>query len=216
MEGRNISNAMASFTSEIPIKFPSLNDWTEICRKNKYAANTLKQHLEKKAAEYLDELPTFKDPIVIHFIWIEENNRRDYDNIAFAKKFILDALQKSGKLPNDNRKWVTGFSDEFTLGTHAGVVVNIKTAQEAQYATPHDAKVQKPEVMKSGAYKGQSEPVEAIDEQGILHHVFWDGKAWNELMEDGSVETYGAGLVSWRYLPQAWKYDSDWYTIITE
>lgn len=203
---------MASFTSEIPVKFPSLNDWIRTCRGNKYAANSLKQHLEKAAAEYMTELPIFKEPIVIRFVWIEENNRRDYDNIAFAKKFILDALQKSGKLPNDNRKWVKGFSDEFTLGTHAGVVIHITTAQDDQDATIHDAKAEKPAIRTSGAYKGISEPVEAIDEQGILHHVFWDGHVWNEVMENGSIETYGAGLVSWRYLPQEWKYDSDWYT----
>ena len=202
---------MANFTSEIPIKFPSLNDWTEICRKNKYAANTLKQHLEKEAADYMIALPTFKEPIVIHFIWIEENERRDYDNIAFAKKFILDALQKSGKLPNDNRKWVKGFSDDFTLGTHAGVLIHITTAQDSQDTIMHDAKVEKPAIRTSGAYKGISEPVEAIDEQGILRHVFWDGRSWNEVTENGSIEKYGAGLVSWRYLPQAWKYDSDWY-----
>lgn len=117
---------MASFTIEIPIKFPSLNDYIRACRGNKYGANNLKKKLEKQTGMYFEPLPTFKKPIKIHFLWIEENKRRDYDNIAFAKKFILDALQKNGKLPNDNRKWVTGFSDDFQYGEHAGVVVTIK------------------------------------------------------------------------------------------
>lgn len=35
------------------------------------------------------------------------------DNIAFAKKFILDALVKKGVLKDDGWKWVKGFTDEF-------------------------------------------------------------------------------------------------------
>lgn len=116
---------MASFTIEIPIKYPSLNDYIKACRGNRYGANTMKQNLEKQTAEYIASLPTFENPVRIHFLWIEENTRRDYDNVAFAKKFILDALQKSGKLPNDNRKWVKGFADGFTQGKPAGVIITI-------------------------------------------------------------------------------------------
>ena len=117
---------MENFTIEIPIKFPSLNDYIKACRGNKYGANSLKQKIEKQVAQYFAPLPTFEKPIKLHFLWIEENRRRDFDNIAFAKKFILDALQKSGKLPNDNRKWVHGFSDDFKYDKEAGVVVTIK------------------------------------------------------------------------------------------
>lgn len=85
----------------------------------------MKRNLEKETGTYLAPLPIFDKPIRIHFHWIEENKRRDYDNIAFAKKFILDSLQKNGKLPNDNRKWVKGFSDDFEYGEKAGVIITI-------------------------------------------------------------------------------------------
>lgn len=54
-------------------------------------------------------------PVTIRFRWIEKNSRRDMDNIAFAKKFILDALVKKGVLPDDGWKWVKGFRDEFEI-----------------------------------------------------------------------------------------------------
>ena len=53
------------------------------------------------------------NPIIVHFAWIEGNKRRDLDNVAFAKKFILDGLVKAGVLKNDNCKHVTGFTDTF-------------------------------------------------------------------------------------------------------
>ncbi len=63
--------------------------------------------------------------VTIHFHWTEENKRRDLDNVAFAKKFILDALVSLGKLENDNRKNVCGFTDTFGYGEHASVYLEI-------------------------------------------------------------------------------------------
>lgn len=62
----------------------------------------------------------------IHFHWIEENKRRDLDNICFAKKFILDALVKAGKLADDNRKNVTAFIDTFEYGNESRVILDIE------------------------------------------------------------------------------------------
>lgn len=121
---------MGNFTIEIPIKFPSLNDYIKSCRGNKFGSNRLKQELEKQIGQYIEPLPLFQKPIRIHFLWIEENHRRDFDNIAFAKKFILDALQKHGKLLNDNRKWVKGFSDDFKYDKEAGVIITITEEKE--------------------------------------------------------------------------------------
>lgn len=116
---------------EIPIKLPSLNDYIRICRGNRYGANKIKKTLEDEISYYLAPLPTFTNPIKIHFLWIEATKRRDYDNIAFAKKFVLDALQKSGKLPNDNRKWVKGFSDDFEYGEQ-GLIITIREVKKGE------------------------------------------------------------------------------------
>lgn len=74
---------------------------------------------------FTDRLPVFTHPVQIHFHWVESNKRRDLDNICFAKKFILDALVKSGKLKDDNRKFVTAFRDTFEYGKESKVVLYI-------------------------------------------------------------------------------------------
>ncbi|GHU57537.1 hypothetical protein AGMMS49975_23280 [Clostridia bacterium] len=58
---------------------------------------------------------TLKTPVTLDYLWVEKNRKRDKDNIAFAHKFIQDALVKSGKLINDGWAGVAGFSHRFTL-----------------------------------------------------------------------------------------------------
>ena len=111
---------------EIPYKFPSLNDYTFACRSNWKAGQSMKKKVQKSITPFIDQLPKFEKPIKIHFLWVEKTKRRDYDNIAFAKKFILDAMQECGKLENDNRKWVRGFEDDFDYGDEDGVILTIR------------------------------------------------------------------------------------------
>jgi hypothetical protein len=67
-------------------------------------------------------------PVILIFYWYESNWKRDADNVAFAKKFICDALVSQGILPNDNRKEnVIGFFDCFPDPTkEPHVVVDIR------------------------------------------------------------------------------------------
>lgn len=111
---------------KIPYKLPSANDYIKACRTDYYMANKLKQDTEQDIAVYLKKLPRFEKPVKIHFHWIEANKRRDLDNICFAKKFILDALVKLGKLKDDNRKCVTGFKDTFSYGYETCVILKIE------------------------------------------------------------------------------------------
>lgn len=116
---------------EIPLKLPSLNEYINACRKNHYAGANMKKRVEEDIMWFLNPLPTYEKPIFLEFTWIEMNKKRDLDNICFAKKFILDAMQKAGKLPNDNRKYVTGFTDKFEFGDDYKVIVNIQEAKNA-------------------------------------------------------------------------------------
>lgn len=43
---------------------------------------------------------------------------------------MFDALQKAGKLENDNNDYITGFSDEFSYGEEYGVEIIIEEAGE--------------------------------------------------------------------------------------
>lgn len=56
-----------------------------------------------------------KNSCYVKFRWYEANKKRDLDNVAFAKKFIFDALVDCGVLKNDSRKYVVGFSDDFYI-----------------------------------------------------------------------------------------------------
>ena len=111
---------------EIPMKLPSLNDYINECRRNRFSAAKMKRDVEDDIAYFINKMPTYGVPIKIHFTWIEQNGKRDLDNICFAKKFILDAMQKCGKLENDNRRWVTGFTDLFEIGDDYKVILEIE------------------------------------------------------------------------------------------
>lgn len=111
---------------EIPLKLPSLNDYTKWCRGNKYLAAKKKAEIELEIGAYLAELPKYDNPIKIHFTWVEGNKRRDLDNVCFAKKFILDSMVKHNKLKDDNRKCVTAFIDSFEYGKESKVILEIE------------------------------------------------------------------------------------------
>lgn len=114
---------------EIDMKLPSLNEYINECRLNRYAGAKMKADIESRIAVYLQDMPLFKNPIKIHFHWIEGNKRRDLDNICFAKKFILDAMVKCKKLKDDNRKCVTAFTDTFSYGKETKVILQIEEAK---------------------------------------------------------------------------------------
>lgn len=111
---------------EIPMKLPSLNQYINECRRNKYAGNKMKQDIQDDIMYFINKLPKYNKPIQIHFHWIEENKKRDLDNVCFAKKFILDSMVKAGKLKNDNRNFVTGFRDTFEYAKESKVILEIK------------------------------------------------------------------------------------------
>ena len=98
---------------EIDEKLPSCNDYIEACRTNKFLAAKMKRDIEQLIGYHILTLPRFDKPVKIHFHWIEGTQKRDLDNVCFAKKFILDALVKYHKLQDDNRKIVTAFTDTF-------------------------------------------------------------------------------------------------------
>lgn len=86
----------------------------------------MKKNVEKDIGWYINLLPEYENPIKIHFIWVEENKRRDLDNVCFAKKFILDSMVKTGKLKDDNRNFVKGFRDDFEYGKSSKVILEIE------------------------------------------------------------------------------------------
>ena len=116
---------MEKIICNIPFRLPSLNEYINECRRNKFAGAKMKKQIENDIGLYIAKLPRFDAPVTIHFHWIEGNKRRDLDNIAFAKKFILDALVKQGKLKDDNRRCVTAFTDTFGYDKESRVILEV-------------------------------------------------------------------------------------------
>lgn len=114
---------------EIPMRLPSLNEYikaSKVIKGNWNKGNQMKQDVQDDIMVFLNKMPKYDKPIKIHFHWIEENKRRDLDNVAFAKKFILDAMVKAGKLKDDNRKCVAGFIDTFEYAKESKVILEIE------------------------------------------------------------------------------------------
>ena len=115
---------------EIPFRLPSLNQYINECRKNKFAGAKMKKNVDADIGYFINKLPKYNNPIKIHFHWVEENKRRDLDNVCFAKKFILDSMVKAGKLKDDNRNYVKGFADTFEYGKTSKVILEIEEENE--------------------------------------------------------------------------------------
>lgn len=111
-------------------KLPSLNEYIKACRSNRYAGAKMKTDTEILIMFQLYSMKPVTSPVIIHFRWFEKTRRRDKDNVAFAKKFILDAMQKSGKLINDNNRYIAGFTDSFEYGNDEGVEVMIEEVRD--------------------------------------------------------------------------------------
>lgn len=115
---------------EIPFRLPSLNQYINECRKNRYAGANMKKKVDSDIGYFINQLPQYDNPIKIHFHWVEENKRRDLDNVCFAKKFILDSMVKAGKLKDDNRNYVVGFEDSFEYGKSSKVILEIEEVKQ--------------------------------------------------------------------------------------
>lgn len=112
---------------EIPFRLPGLNEVNAANRSNRYAGAKLKRETDAaleliiKAAHMLP----VTEPCIVHMLFVEPNRRRDVDNVESAKKFILDALVRTGVLLNDNPKHVIGCPSFTVYDDHACVRVTI-------------------------------------------------------------------------------------------
>ena len=113
-------------TIHIPFKLPSLNEYTAACRGNRFVGAKMKKDIEVSLYPFLLRKPHFENPVKVSFEWHEANKRRDLDNVAFAKKFILDAMVACGILTNDSPKYVVALEDTFVHATEYGVRITIE------------------------------------------------------------------------------------------
>lgn len=107
----------------IPGRLPSLNEYTDACRRdsnrNRYYSNAFKQNAQEQVEWAIrSQLKgvQVKPPVFLMYTFYEPNKKRDKDNIAgFAHKVIQDAMTAQGLLKNDGWAYIDGFQDSFEV-----------------------------------------------------------------------------------------------------
>lgn len=99
-------------------RLDGLNEYTKACRTNKYIGASMKEKNEEIVSAYImQQLKNvhFDGIVRLAFRWYEKNRKRDLDNIAMSKKFILDSLVSNQVIVTDGWRGVIGFTDEFFI-----------------------------------------------------------------------------------------------------
>ena len=115
-----------------PFALPTLNEYINAERSNRYMAAHIKKMTEQRLVFYIrsQTRERIQGPVFIKYKWIRKEARHDKDNIAFAKKFVQDALVKAGVLQNDGWKNIIGFTDTFEIGEQNRLYVEIEKGEQ--------------------------------------------------------------------------------------
>lgn len=107
-------------------RFPTLNEYIDCERGSTIAAAAMKKKCtEQVRVQCIEQsIPPVAGKVDLLFEW-HSSTRHDPDNVAFAKKFILDGLQLAGVLENDNRKFIGTMADEIITDTENYVILHI-------------------------------------------------------------------------------------------
>ena len=107
-------------------RFPTLNEYIDCERGSTIAAAAMKKKCTEQVKEQClsQDVQPVKGTVDLLFEW-HSSTRHDPDNVAFAKKFILDGLQLAGVLENDNRKFIGTMADEIIQDDEDYVILHI-------------------------------------------------------------------------------------------
>lgn len=118
----------------IPRLAPNLNDLVRAAKHHRQAYNRIKESWADTIASavldhgYVDTFPRCS----VHFELVEQNTRRDPDNIASGTaKLVLDGLVKAGVLEGDGWKHIAGLSFSWRVGSPVGVRVVLTETEAA-------------------------------------------------------------------------------------
>ncbi len=77
---------------------PTLNEFIAANNKHRLVANKMKRTAENGLVMELMmmEAKPITSQVHLHYHWVMKDKRKDKDNIAFAQKFVQDALVKFG------------------------------------------------------------------------------------------------------------------------
>lgn len=123
-------NVISEQQLHIPHRLPGLNEFIAALNRNRFVGNQMKRDNTILVTMYARRLTPVQNPVVLEFRWVEQNAKRDPDNVVAGKKFILDGLVEAKILPNDTQKYILGFSDTWSVGEEPGVTILIKEVQD--------------------------------------------------------------------------------------
>jgi len=122
--------ADGDFTFTVPGELPTMNEiiddskthWGQHMQNKEDTEELIKFYIEKEGVPFYEKLK-------LEIIYYRKDKRYDPDNIAAAKKFILDALQKAGCIQNDGWKCVKGFQESWEVDKeNPRTVITLKEA----------------------------------------------------------------------------------------
>jgi len=107
-------------TLVIKSELPDLNSYINTERSNKFAAHQLKKKATRAVQHEINlQISKFKvkkfKRIYLYIDYYCKDKRKDMDNVAFAKKFILDGMVNAKVIPNDGWKQIAGWEERFYI-----------------------------------------------------------------------------------------------------
>ena len=112
-------NDLKKYKIVIPGRLPGLNDYIKAMNHNRHnGAEMKRQNMNDVMWVIRSQMGNrkIKHPVYVRFLWVEQDRRRDRDNIsAFGRKVILDALVSLGTIKDDGWDYVTGFSERYAV-----------------------------------------------------------------------------------------------------
>lgn len=96
---------------------PTANEQIKADRNPKYSAGSiLKREATQLVALYAkSQLQGNYERIKLNITYYCINKKKDPDNIAFAKKYILDGLQEAGVIKNDGWSEISSWEESFKV-----------------------------------------------------------------------------------------------------
>lgn len=102
----------------IPFSLPGLNEYIAACRENPKKGGAMKRKWDNAVAMAIRHQikRPLREPVVMDYVWVERDRRRDKDNICgFGRKVIQDAFVQVHALRNDGWANIKNFSDDFCV-----------------------------------------------------------------------------------------------------
>lgn len=118
----------------IPFTLPGMNELIGANRDSRYKGAGMKKYWQHRVEMVLKrKARPLREPVKIHWLWVEKDRRRDPDNVmAGGKKIILDAMVKTKMLRNDGWSNIeSGMDDDWAVDkTRPRIEIEIQEAGE--------------------------------------------------------------------------------------